>query len=201
MDLCIGRIRRNTPRVEWDGCIGVAHRIRLLVAGMFGRRVRGSLFLQKQFDAFDTRVGMEAPDHPFIEQVIAQGKQDHALMVRHERTDDGMRLAGLQAIGCEIHGFVKTIESPHLEVLEAREVLHHCLRRERQCQDGGVGGHDQIVRQAAFVSQAGNAKRLVLIDLDRIEIVVAGFGCSPGNTVSPCHIGSAVRLPRGSFDP
>ena len=65
------------------------------------------LFLQEQLHAFDARVGMEAPDHAFLEQIIAQREQDHSLVVHHIAADHGMAFAGLQAFGREIHRFIK----------------------------------------------------------------------------------------------
>ena len=62
--------------------------------------------LQKQFDTLDTRIGMKSPTHAFVEHVVAKGEQDHPLMMRHERADDGITLTCLQALGSEIHRFI-----------------------------------------------------------------------------------------------
>ena len=75
--------------------------------------MRGRLFLQEQLHTLDARVGVEAPDHPLLEQIVAKGEQDHPLVVHHIRVDHRMAFAGLQAFRREIHRFIKTVR-PHI---------------------------------------------------------------------------------------
>ncbi len=54
-------------------------------------------FLEKQLDALDALIRMEALDHYILQKRIAGSQQDHALMVRHIRFYNGVFLVFRQA--------------------------------------------------------------------------------------------------------
>ena len=132
MRLGRGRLRRDTPRVGVDLLPDRVFAAGALVFRLYrfdGRIVR-HLFLQEQLDAPHDRVGVKAPHHHVVVQVIDEREQNHALVMRHVGAHDGVRFAKRQARGRKINGFVETVQARHFQVVQVRDVLQHLARAQ-----------------------------------------------------------------------
>ena len=112
---------------------------------------------------------------------MSEREQDHALVMRHERTHDGAGLSARQARGGVVDSLVQA-EAPGepvggetLQVLARRLGCHHQRQRRR------VGRNDEILREPALQPQAGHAERAILIVEAGIDRVVAALRNAPGH--------------------
>ena len=143
------------------------------------RRALRHAFLQQQERGLEPRVRFEALLHRPGEQQMRQRQQDHALVMRHERTHDGARLAarhaGRRVVDrlVESEAPVETLADQPLQVRAGRLRRHHQRQRRR------IGCDHQVFGQAALEPQAGHAERAVLIVEARIDCVVAGLRDAP----------------------
>ncbi len=136
-------------------------------------------FVQQQRGGLKQRVRSKTPLHRAIQQHIGQGQQAHALVVRHPRLDQGIRLAARQAGAAVVDRFVKAEARQEAFCRQPLQVGARLLRRHHQRQRRGIWRNHQVVCQAALQAHAGHAEGSVLIIQAGVEGVVAGFRDAP----------------------
>ena len=129
MHLRNGTIHRHAPRQTVYNTNRSLNRICGFI-GMrkFNRRALRDLFLKQQFHTLNMLIGMEAFHHHIIQKIIGCRHQDHALMMRHIRLHNCGGLSGRQARLGVIQRFVKAKAPKHIQLLQLRHILQHCLR-------------------------------------------------------------------------
>ena len=145
------------------------------------RRGPRHALLQEQRSRLELRIGFESPLHWPVEQGVADGEQAHALVVRHEGTDDRARLAAWQAGRRVVHGFVHAVAALHALRREPRQVFASRVRGHHQRQRTRVRGDDHVFGKPPLQTQSRYTKGAVLVGEVHIHRVVARFGNTPGN--------------------
>ena len=148
-------------------------RVRVKRAGL--RRA----FLQHQQGRLQQRIGLETALHRTVVQQVAESQKAHALVVHHERADDGAALPARQARGGEIDRFKEAVAAHVAGRLHALQVLARRFRLHHQTHHAGVWRHHQVVGQAPLQAQSRHAKGAVLVIQAGVDRVVAGFGNPP----------------------
>ena len=117
------RSRAWRPGRRLGRCIGRA----LSAAGTLQRGTAGHLLVQQQFDALERGSACKRCDHRIVLQIVGQGQQDHALMVRHVGATIAVVLAQRAGGTGEVHRLVEAVGPAHSRALQARQVLDHGL--------------------------------------------------------------------------
>ena len=81
--------------------------------------------------------------------------------------------------GRKIDGLVETVRARHLQSVQARNVLHHLARTQREREQRSVRCNDKVFGQVPPEPQARHAKGAILIILIRVKRIVARFGNAP----------------------
>ena len=84
-------------------------------------------------------------------------------MMCHVGLHDGVRLSGRHARFGAVKRFVKPKTPEHVQFLQLNHILPYRLRLQRESNQRGIGGNDQIVGQITFVAEGGNTKSTVLV--------------------------------------
>ena len=105
---------------------------------------------------------MKAPLHHVVVQHIIERDQAHALMMRHERMNDDLRLIFRQPLRRVINRFVKPVARQCACLRQAVHILQRGLWRN-QCGDNRcIRRNHQVFTQASLQPQPRHAKRAVL---------------------------------------
>ena len=127
-----------------------------------------------------------------IQDGIADGRNRHAMMMRHDVAHHSVPLAFGQAGGGEIHRVVVSVRSECPQPVQLPKVGHR-LRRLNLCgQQGGVGRHDIFVLEHPLERQVGRAEGVILV----IHLAVAGVEGAFGHAPGPTQTTAILYLPR-----
>ena len=137
--------------------------------------------MQQRQRGLEQRVGGEAPLERVVEQQVGQRQQRHALVVRHVRPDDRLRLAARHARGRVVDGLVQPEVTERALDGEPLQVVAGGLRLDHQRERGSVGRDHQLVAEPALQAKPRHAERAVLVVPIGVDHVVAGLGHAPGH--------------------
>ena len=138
-------------------------------------------FKQNGFNGAHTPVVMKAALHDAARKRVVQGDQAHALVVGHIRVNHHAAFAcGFVGAGI-VDGFVESHGAGKLQFLHSPQILQGRRWVHGEREHGGVRSHYHLVLQAGLQAQSGNAKRMILINLIRIQGAVGAFGNAPGD--------------------
>ena len=99
--------------------------------------------------------------------------------MRHERAHDGERLSARQVRGRVVDRLVQAILSFEARRRQPLQIRARSLGRHHQREHRGIGRDDQILGQAPFQPEAGNAECAILIVESGVDRVVAGLRHAP----------------------
>ncbi|MNN21507.1 hypothetical protein D3C81_1348320 [compost metagenome] len=141
-----------------------------------GMQIRRSGFrhalLKQQHAGLKLRVAGEAPLHGQVQQYCSQGKETHALVVRHERADDHSVLPGGQTRLAVVYRLVQSKPACDAQCAKPLQVFAGRGWRYHQRQRAGVGRNHALLAQAALEAQARHAERPVLVVEVSVQRVV-----------------------------
>ena len=163
----MGRI--ETDRERRDQRVDDALGQHLFGAEAGERYALRNAFLQQQLGGLNQRVGVKAPLHHVVVQYVVERDEAHALMVRHERMYDDVRLVFRQPLGCVINRFIKTVTRQRARLRQSLHIQQRGGRRDLRGQHGRIRRNHQVFAQAALQPQARHAERAVL----KIELQIA----------------------------
>ncbi len=182
------RLRLSVVRREQPSYLGKLRLIdaRCRVEGLGARGHDGYIsrraLLQQQLGRADARLGMKSRAHPAVEQDIGDRDHRHALVVRHEGSDQRESRPFRHAAARVVERLMKTIAPACAERRQPRKVPCRALRIDHRRQRGGVRGNDGVFAQAALDPQARHAEIRILISGLEIARVVGRFRNAPGHT-------------------
>src|SRR5690606_2922577 len=104
-------------------------------------------------------------------------------MVCHVRLDDPRFRKMSGSCSTEVESLVEAQLPAPSQFLDPPRVLDSCGSVERQGEEGCVTGDHQSLSLVPFQSHQGYAECLVLVPSMLVEMVVTGFGDSPGDVV------------------
>src|SRR3989442_788485 len=102
---------------------------------MSDRDVTWRAFLQQQFGCLDAGLRVKSFAHPPVEEDVGDGNHAHALMMRHERPNDGKPGSLGQAAAGVIERLKEAVSTARANRNEPREIE----RRPAPCPRGGAG--------------------------------------------------------------
>ena len=142
--------------------------------------------LEQQLRRFQLGIRQEAPLHRFVVEGVIEGEQRHAAVVGHPRANEHERFARgrAQAGRRPVQGFVQPEAAEGAVRHQPLEIPGGRLRRHHQGHGARIGRNDQIVGQSSLHAQRGDAEGAVLVDLVRVDLVVARLGDAPGKAQS-----------------
>jgi len=111
---------------------------------------------------------------------MRKGQKAHALVVRHERLHDGVRLAPRHTRGGIVDSLVEAVGAEQVLISQRLQIAAGFPRHHRQRQRTGVGRNHNVISQPALEAEARHAEGPVLVDLVEISGVIAGFGNPQG---------------------
>ena len=156
---------------------------RHLGTGSGRERVAGHALLEQQFGRLDGRFGVEALDHRSVVDDVAEGHDNHALVMSHVTVDDGDRRPSRKATCGVVERFAKAIPSGGAAGGQSGEVADRGVGSDHRCEGGGVGGDHEGVAQAPSDAQAGHAEPGILVSLSEVTGVESRLGDSPRHAV------------------
>ncbi len=141
-------VPRAFPAVKRRGPFAVIEVGRDAGVGQVLRRVfPRHAFVQQKLHRRDPGVPVEAPDKDVVLKRIADGREKHALVMRHVRSDRRRGPARLAPRGREVERLEQPEAALHAHACEALQVVDRRHRAERERQRAGVGGHDVVLCQ------------------------------------------------------
>ena len=161
----------------------VRRHVHFLEAGAGDRDVVGHALLQEQVGGPDHGLGVEPLAHDPVVEHVSQGDEGHALVVGHVGAHDRHRRAVRHPRRGVVEGLVEAVgpERPHRG--ERGEVPRRRDRVDHRGERGRVGGHHQVLAQAALEAEARHAEVRVLVGEIQIADVVGRLGDAPRHAV------------------
>src|SRR5215469_12165410 len=120
-------------------------------------------FVQKSCRGFNTDFPVEKRWKEGIHQQIADGDQDHPLVVGHPAVHDFERLVGLGGRTTTFHGFVESKTTYPPAVAHVTEIFEGCYRLCIQCQRAGVRSDNEATRGLRVQGQGRQSEGLVIV--------------------------------------
>ncbi len=148
------------------------------------RGSRDALLKQKQC-GLKERVRLEARLHRSPQQHVGVGKQTHALVVCHVRSDHRARFPATLPRRRVVDGLEQAQVAGQPAAGETLQVEARRFRSHHQREGRRVGRNHQIRGESAFQAQPGNPEGAVLVIGVDIDRVVAALRHPPGNTALP----------------
>ena len=152
-----------------------------------GTHALGHPLLQQQRQPPRPGQGHEVPPQGVPGQRVAEGAENHALVVGHVALHQRKFAAG--ALG--VRGLVKAPRAPPAQSGHPLQVFHRRLRRDHRRQRRGIGG-DHAALALAAQGQLLEPEGPVLVIQRRVQGAVARFGHAPG-PVAPPSLGDLRR--------
>ena len=195
-ELGVGEARvRRAEAADGRGGDGRRHPRLLGRPGLKDGRPAGHALLQQQLGGLHPQIGMEALHHAVAEEGVGQSDDGHALVMGQERADDdavrgGRARRGLfgPVVGI-VDGFVIAVGPFQPGAGEQPQVAGGPGRVEHGRQRGRVRGHHELVAQAPFQAQPGNAEGLVLVIVMPVHEVIGRLRDAPGQPALPAVLG------------
>ena len=151
-------------------------------AGRRAGHIAGNAFLQQKFHPFDHRFGMKTVAQAAVLQDVGDGRDRHALMMRHKTAHYGMALIGGQPCRRKIDGLIKPVTAFRAKCGKGSVILRGGGRVDHRGQARGIGGNHAIFAKATLQPQARNTEIGILISHFQIAGVVRRLRYAPRNT-------------------
>ncbi len=129
--------------------------------------------LKQQHGRLEHGIRLEPFLHGMIEKQTGEGEKAHPLVMGHEGSNHGARLAAGQVGWRVVDGFIKTVLSLKTTRCQIFKIPAGLLGRHHERQYRGIGCNNQLRREPAFETQAGHAKGFILIVEMAVDHVVA----------------------------
>ena len=168
---------------------GMKRRFVLARRGVFlsPGRLGGRAFQQQVALGFGFRRGHKGPHQHVVPQGVAQGAQDHPLMVGHVAFHDLRR--GADALGCVVHRFEQAMFVRPAKLLHPFQVFRRRPGEEGQGQHGSIRRDDRARRFRA-AGQSGQTEGAVLVIQFGVKGGVPAFAYAEGPVGMVAHLGA-----------
>ena len=136
-------------------------------------------FVQQVINRANGRNGMKALHQRVVVQGVCNGRQNHALVVCHERLHDA-RFGFRRMILTVIQRFVEAVSTPAANGLQFFKIIDHGGRIERQREHAGIRRDDVSIARRPAQRQRVDAKRVILEVPGRVQFEIRRFRQAPG---------------------
>ena len=160
-------------------------KLRHAVAGreQLERRQGRDALLQQRLEGAHPRVAVEAAGKGVAVEEVGQGEKGHPLVMGHVGLDDHPALAVALRLPAEIYRLEVAEIAQEPEPRQPFQVLYRFSRSQAQGQQGGIGGHHQLLVLASFQAEFRHAEGVVLVGLFQVQIGEGGLRYAPGDPV------------------
>ena len=153
-----------------------------------GRQFPRDAFVEEQVDRPHVRVRMEPADEHVLTQHIADGREAHALMMRHICTHRHEPAAFALAIGREVRRLEEAIAADQPHAGKLPQVAQRLFGAHRERERGRIGRNDEIPPQPATQAEVRHAKGMVAIAAVMSHRGEGRFRNAPRHVIGPREI-------------
>ena len=136
-------------------------------------------FLEQQFHGPHPTVLAEPAHMDVVVQCIADGRQDHTLVVRHVGADQREGAAFRHALRREVGRLPEAVTADHSEIIQLFEVADRCAGTDGQRQRRGIRRNHKVLRQPATQAELRHSECAIVVMMVRVDRRERGFGDSP----------------------